>query len=234
MFYTCSLAAAFVLLALSGLQIAAHVDVWRWWVPLLFLAGIAVADFGSGVVHWGADTWGRDDLPVIGPRLLTPFRLHHIDPDDFLRRSFADTNGDVAFITIPVLLALLALPLESAWGAVAAIFGFGVCGVGMFTNQIHQWAHMGSPPRPIRLLQDSGLLLGRDEHAGHHDHPYDRRYCITTGWCNRPLEALGFFRRLEAAITHVTGAMPRQDDRRYESRAGRPDRHRANATSSRR
>jgi hypothetical protein len=39
----------------------------------------------SGIVHWSADTWGRDDLPVVGQRLLVPFRLHHVDPDDLWR-----------------------------------------------------------------------------------------------------------------------------------------------------
>jgi len=90
------------------------------------------------------------------------------------------------------------------------------------TNQIHQWAHMPSPPWPIRTLQDCGLLLGRAEHAAHHERPYDVHYCITTGWCNRPAEAIGFFRRLEAAITHLTGVRPRHDDRRYEERYGVP------------
>ena len=178
-------------------------------MPLAFVGGIAAADFGSGLVHWGADTWGRDDLPVIGHRLLVPFRIHHMNPDDFLRRRFIDTNGDVAFLTIPVLLGLLAVPLETAWGRPVAVFGFAFCGIGMITNQIHQWAHMPSPPRPIRMLQDCGVLLGRTEHAAHHDRPYDARYCISTGWCNRPLEAIGFFRRLEVAITGLTGARPR-------------------------
>ena len=81
---------------LLGARIVSRVDVWQWWVPLAFVAGMAAADFGSGLVHWGADTWGRDDLPVIGHRLLVPFRVHHVNPDDFLRRSFVDTNGDVA------------------------------------------------------------------------------------------------------------------------------------------
>ena len=68
---------------------------------------MAAADFGSGLVHWAADTWGRDDLPVIGRRLLVPFRVHHVNPDDFLRRRFVDTNGDVAFLAVPVLLGAL-------------------------------------------------------------------------------------------------------------------------------
>ena len=72
----------------------------------MFASGVLIADFGSGLVHWGADTWGRDDLPVIGPRLLVPFRVHHVNPEDFLRRNFADTNGDVALIAFAPIVAL--------------------------------------------------------------------------------------------------------------------------------
>ena len=201
-----ALAAAFVLLAALGFRVAVGVDLWRWWIPVAFVAGITAADLASGLVHWGADTWGRDDLPVIGHRLLVPFRIHHVNPDDFLRRRFIDTNGDVAVVAIPVLVGLNAVPLEVGWGACVVLFGLGFCGIGVFTNQIHQWSHMPAPPGPIRMLQDCGLLLGREEHARHHDRPYDVHYCITTGWCNRPLERLGVFRRLETAIAGLTGA----------------------------
>lgn len=217
-----SIATVFVLLGWFGYRIASGVDLWQWWIPLAVLGGMAAADFASGLVHWGADTWGRDDYPVIGERLLVPFRVHHINPDDFLRRRFIDANGDVALVTIPALIALLAVPLDCVWGSRLAVFGFGFCGVGSMTNQIHQWSHMAVPPWPVRILQSARLLLGREAHARHHRRPYDRHYCITTGWCNRPLEMIGFFRRLEAAITRVTGAVPRHDDRRYEGKFGVP------------
>ena len=215
-----SIAVAALLLAVLGYRIALHAGVWRWWLPVVFLAGVAAADLASGLVHWGADTWGRDDLPIVGQRLLVPFRVHHVNPDDFLRRPFVDTNGDVALITIPVVAALLAIPLASTWGAPLAVFGFAFCAVGSMTNQIHQWAHMPAPPRLVGLLQSCRVLLRRGEHAEHHAHPYDRHYCITTGWCNRALEVIDFFRRMERVITVVTGAKPRHDDRRYETQFG--------------
>lgn len=219
-FSALSIGAAFLGLGALALRIATALDPWQWWGPLALAGGIAAADLGSGLVHWGADTWGRDDLPVIGQRLLVPFRIHHINPDDFLRRSFVDTNGDVAFVTVPVLAGLLWMPLEAAWAGPLAVFGLGLCAFGAMTNQIHQWAHMASPPPVIRALQDWRVILGRAAHAAHHDRPYDAHYCITTGWCNRPAEALGLFRRLESLITRLTGAQPRQDDERYEERYG--------------
>jgi ubiquitin-conjugating enzyme E2 variant len=213
-----SIAAAALLLATLGYRIARAVDVWQWWLPIAWVAGVAAADLASGLVHWGADTWGRDDFPVVGPRLLVPFRVHHVNPDDFLQRPFIDTNGDVALISIPVIVALLAIPLNGAWGPPLAVFGFAFCAIGSMTNQIHQWAHTAAPPRLIAALQSRGMLLGRSEHADHHEHPYDRHYCITTGWCNRPLQAVDFFRRIEKTITAVTGTVPRRDDRHYDAR----------------
>ena len=187
---------------------------------MALLSGVAAADFASGLVHWGADTWGRDDLPLIGRSFLVPFRVHHVNPDDLLRRRFLETNGDLAVLAVAALAGLLAIPVETAWGGPAAVFGGAFVGFGMITNQIHQWAHMPSPPAPIRVLQDCGLILGRAEHARHHERPYHAHYCITTGWCNRTLEQIGFFRRLERAITRLMGAEPRQDDERYERAVG--------------
>jgi plasmanylethanolamine desaturase len=187
----------------------------EWWLPGIFVLGAFGADFVSGVVHWTADTWGRETLPLIGRRLLRPFRVHHVNPDDFARRRFLDVNGDVAMIVVFFLLAAFFLPLDRPWGRLAAVFSF--CVVGLPTNQVHQWAHMRRPPAFVRFLQRTGIILSRTEHLRHHVAPYAQYYCIATGWCNRALAAIDFFPRLERLITALTGLEPRDDDHAFQA-----------------
>ena len=110
------------MLAAAGLLIAQAFRFYgaprwlEWWTPIVIVAGIIAADFTSGVVHWFADTWGSETMPLLGRRLLRPFRVHHVNPDDFLRRNFIDTNGDVAMVVIPFLIPGLFLPLDSGAG----------------------------------------------------------------------------------------------------------------------
>ena len=119
----------------------------------MVLAAGVVADLMSGVVHWVADTWGHESWPVIGPRLLRPFRVHHVNPDDMLGRGFLDLNGDVALLTLPLLATAWLLPTESRAGLVAATFFTAWAAWALPTNQVHQWAHMVRPPRAVRWLQ---------------------------------------------------------------------------------
>jgi ubiquitin-conjugating enzyme E2 variant len=210
------LAGAGLLLVINLVRLAAGVGPAWWLLPIVAIAGLA-ADLASGLVHWSADTWGRDTLPIVGPRFLRPFRVHHVNPQDLLRRSFVDCNGDVAMLNLPVLAAGLAVPLDGPW-APAAVALVALSAWSLPTNQVHQWAHMPDPPRVVGWLQDHGLILGRDAHRGHHASPYATNYCIATGWCNRALAAVEFFPRLERLVTRLTGAVPRADDGVYAAR----------------
>lgn len=35
-------------------------------IAIAALCGIITADFGSGLVHWAADSWGSIELPILG------------------------------------------------------------------------------------------------------------------------------------------------------------------------
>jgi ubiquitin-conjugating enzyme E2 variant len=209
-----SIALALGLLASHVARVASDPLAWLSLPVLAALAiGAVLADFGSGLVHWFADTWGRESMPLLGRRFLRPFRVHHQNPDDLLERDFVDCNGDVAMLTVPFFAAAWLVPDGGELGRAASALLVGFAAVSLPTNQVHQWAHDPAPPRPVGWLQRARLILPRAEHQRHHQPPHLSHYCIATGWCNGPLGRAGFFPALERAITRVTGVEPRTDTR---------------------
>ena len=84
----------------------------------------------------------------------------------------------------------------------------------MWTNQIHKWSHLEpeETPMALKVLQRLHLILPPGHHQLHHTAPFDRYYCITTGWLNWPLTKLGFYRHSERLVTALFGLIPRRDD----------------------
>ncbi len=199
----------FVLAALAWLafRIAYTMDgaIDLLWIGFAALTGYLISDLLSGFVHWAGDTVGDETTPIFGPNFVKPFRYHHVDPVDIARHDFVETNGNNCIVVAPILIAIiLTIPdTPGFWfyGSVIAAFTslFVFC-----TNQFHKWAHEPSPPRWIRGLQRSGLILSPEHHAVHHASPHDRHYCITVGWMNPVLDKLGFFRGLEAIVSRIS------------------------------
>ncbi|XP_053957985.1 plasmanylethanolamine desaturase-like isoform X2 [Anastrepha ludens] len=185
------------------------------------LCGIITADFGSGLVHWAADTWGSVDLPVIGKNFLRPFREHHLDPTSITRHDFIETNGDNFMVSIPIL-GFLAYSfntkshqdIQQDFGWISYLF---LCSIFVaMTNQIHKWSHTyWGLPRWVLFLQNYHIVLPRKHHRIHHVAPHETYFCITTGWLNWPLEKIRFWPALEAIIEYSTGCKARDDDLKW-------------------
>jgi plasmanylethanolamine desaturase len=176
-----------------------------------FMVGFIAADFGSGFVHWVADTWGTAEWPIIGQALIRPFREHHVDQKEITRHDFIETNGNNCFISSPPAAIAALLPDGTVWFFLAAMT-FAMCLAIFGTNQFHKWAHMDAPPRYAQVLQRANLILPPEHHAVHHTAPYAKYHCITVGWLNEALFRLRFFQTLEKIIAHLTGLIPREDD----------------------
>jgi ubiquitin-conjugating enzyme E2 variant len=202
------------LLALLAVRIAGSLGQAPWTLPLALVAAMIGADFLSGLVHWGADTWGTVETPLLGGSLIRSFREHHVDPKSITQHDFIEANGNSCLVLLPVVALAFALPISTGapWGLLGATFLGILCFFLAATNEIHKRAHQDNPPRLFRVLQRMHVLLSPRVHDIHHESPFARYYCITTGWLNAPLTAIGFFSTVEKIITRTTGAIPRQDD----------------------
>ncbi|XP_066598811.1 plasmanylethanolamine desaturase 1 [Prorops nasuta] len=190
-------------------------------IAVAALCGIITADFGSGFVHWAADTWGSVELPILGKNFIRPFREHHIDPTSITRHDFIETNGDNFMVTIPILskltwdfVTLSEIEIERKFLWICYWFLLAIF-VAM-TNQIHKWSHtyFGLPAWVV-WLQECRVILPRKHHRVHHVAPHETYFCITTGWLNWPLEKLQFWCILEIIIEKTLGHKPRADDLKW-------------------
>jgi ubiquitin-conjugating enzyme E2 variant len=188
-----------------GMGVAALLMLWtahaavdalppgKAWVAALWcFAGLCLADFVSGIVHWFADSYGTPEMPIMGGFVRT-FREHHADQADITRHDFVETNGDVCIFSSPVHFSLM-LWVESSFGLFLMVGVF----VGSYANsQIHKWAHSVERPWLVRVCQRVRLFNSPAHHSHHHSGPHLTHYCITTGWMNPILDAIGFFRKAE-------------------------------------
>lgn len=215
-----------VLMAFNFYHLCLHFQLQNW-TSIVFAAvsGIVTADFCSGLVHWGADTWGSVELPILGKNFIRPFREHHIDPTSITRHDFIETNGDNFMLTVPTL-ALMAFNFctlshedilaNYSWSCYWFLLAIFVA----LTNQIHKWSHTYfGLPRWVIFLQDCHIVLPRRHHRIHHVAPHETYFCITTGWLNYPLEKIGFWPALEGMIEKFTGCKPRDDDMKWAQKS---------------
>jgi len=198
--------AVLALLAVAGARIERAVEGGAD-VALLLLSGwlgLAAADLAGGIVHWACDRFGDERTPWIGPLVIAPFREHHVDPQVLARKDFFDGASSNAWLVLSLLVPFVALVDAPSGSGEIFVAGFVValCAAGLLTNTFHQWAHRQSPPRAAHWLRALRIAIAPDRHALHHA-TGDGAYCVTTGWCNEPLDRWRVFERLERATARL-------------------------------
>ena len=147
---------------------------------------LIVTDLISGLLHVVLDNPRSLALaPIRG--LAQGFQRHHQNPSNIyempLYQHLYVMHMPLTFLFIAVL------PFQDAGMYVV----FLSLVVGLHVMQMaHLWAHL-PPDRvrgAVRLLHRSRVLLSKPEHDLHHTQPFDKDFCIMTGICNRPLNAL--------------------------------------------
>lgn len=154
------------------------------WVGLACAVFTLVAtDLVSGLLHVVLDNPRSLSLgPIRG--LAEGFQRHHERPSKIYEMPLYE---HLYVMHMPLsLLFLVLLP----FGNSAMHAAFLSMAVGLHLMQMaHLWAHVppAQVPRAVRGLQSAGLLLDKPQHDAHHTAPFDRNFCIMTGWFNGPL-----------------------------------------------
>ena len=193
------------LLELAAISLFALASTWSlarlvgatgWYFPLVvfLLAPLAwlAADLLSGLLHWAFDSLGSIGTPIIGRALIRPFRLHHADPQEMTQHDFIETHGASCLAALPVLALTSLVPMHTWPLALAQALLLLIALGALATNQCHKWAHLDEHATPgmVRWAQRYRLVLPREHHDLHHGAPFDKNFCMSSGWCNPMLNAL--------------------------------------------
>lgn len=167
----------------------------------IMLAAWLLADFISGLFHWFEDRYIAADTPLLGPLVGAPNDLHHREPQAFLRHGYWRRNWTT--------IAAGSGGLVVAWLVGAPPVVLLACVFVTQANEVHAWAHSrGKVGRLVDLLQQTGVIQSPRQHATHHRGDHRRGYCVMSDWLNPPLDACGFWRRLDT-LAGLVGVRPK-------------------------
>jgi len=167
---------------------------------------LLAVDFGSGLLHWLEDSYGRPNWPVTGRWITRPNMLHHKNPRAFTQNHWLHSAK--------VLLVLGAALVVAAWAIGALTWQLLLfVAIGVNANEVHKWNHLpkGRRPKLFRLFQAVAVLQTARHHGGHHSNAKDTRYCVITNYLNPLLDSVRFWRGLERVVETLFGVSKRPD-----------------------
>jgi palmitoyl-[glycerolipid] 3-(E)-desaturase len=168
-----------------------------------------VADLGSGILHWAVDNYGNGRTPIMGS-IIAAFQGHHAAPWTITQRGFANNVYKLClpFGFVPIsILTIMSTTTAFHLDPKIVLFVTSFCVLEILSQEFHKWSHRTKHENPIwvQKLQSVGFTVGPIPHVKHHQEPFDGNYCIISGFCNKPLDNMGFFRRLEYWIYQWNG-----------------------------
>lgn len=202
---------AYIALAYSIVRPAAITTI------LAILIGYFLADVASGFVHWATDTWFSERQ--FG-RLIAIAREHHTHPAHILGYRFLENatlgSAPSALFIGPFAILVSFLP-RSAISYSIMIVLFLLSLTLLFGTSLHNIGHRKVKSPVLKVAQKLRLVITPAYHHVHHSGDQTTRYCTVNGWANPLLDHIGFWRTLEDLIRRITGAVPREDDIRWQT-----------------
>lgn len=201
---------AYLVATFADIQL--HPFVWF----LALISGYYLADFVSGLVHWGVDTWFSEQS--LG-RLVAIAREHHTHPQHVLGYRFLEhaSLGSVpSVLFFGPLMALFWLLPSTTTTYVGVIWSFIITLTLLFGTSLHNLGHRQARSRLLRFLQQQRLVISPKHHMVHHRGDQMVNYCVLNGWANPLCDRMHLWRGLETLITRISGAMPRENDRKWQ------------------
>lgn len=183
----------------------AHSVLIGAWIAFQILAALAFTDFMSGVLHWLQDRYLHRSWPVIGPAVVDPSIIHHVQSRAFVETGFWARNA-ASLLVGGVLLAVFWATGTLNWFTTT----FALASI-ILPTETHVWAHR-TPKENGRLvtwLQSIGVAQSFAHHRRHHSGREITHYCAMSNYVNPLLERVDFWRRTERLIFMITGARPK-------------------------
>jgi ubiquitin-conjugating enzyme E2 variant len=201
----------------AGYLVLEHGPSTVAWPYVLFALalGYFLADFASGLVHWGMDTWF--DEHTLG-RAVAIAREHHTHPQHILGYGFLENAtlgsapsavviGGASLVTALLPLSILTYCAMIVWFVISICLLFG--------TSFHNLCHRRPRSAVVQLARRMGLLIHPGDHWEHH-RAQTVRYCVVNGWANGVCDRFLVWRRLERTVQLLTGAEPRRDDLEWQ------------------
>lgn len=167
----------------------------------IIIGGYLLGDLFSGIFHFYEDRWCKESDSIVNTLVCESNLRHHKYPIYTVTLNYWRRNGSSILATLPFVIFFWYID----WYLLMTAFFF----LGQ-SNEIHAWSHKKANGL-IRFGQKIGLFCSPQQHHKHHKPPYDKYYCVISGWVNPVLEKIKFWHFMLWFHKKFFGMVPRKE-----------------------